>query len=307
MSEKRQYGQFYTKKSPFHYTVFQNWAKRASLPESEILEPFAGANSIIRHLRDLDLCRRFTAFDINPAHADVRWRDTLEDFPSGFGVCITNPPWLAKNSATRRKLPFPVGPYDDVYKFALEKCLANCGYVAALVPESFVRVDVFQERLADFVSMPAKLFCDTSHPVGLALFMPDASPDVRVWSGDRPIDLLSQLKAKGPAARKDGPKVRFNDPNGNVGLFALDNNRTASIRFCDVEELSGYSVKHSSRGITKLAVEGPVKIKLWNAYIAGFREKTEDVLMTCYRGIRRDGRYRRRMDWSLARRIIQYV
>ena len=307
MDQKRQQGQFYTEVNPFEYTAFREWARVADIPESRILEPFAGANSIILHLRKLELCRRFTAFDISPAHEDVGYRDTLEDFPGGFRVCITNPPWLAKNSATRRKLEFPSGPYDDLYKFALEKCLANCEYVAALVPESFIRANVFRDRLSDFVSLPTKLFCDTEHPVGLALFLPSEASGVRIWIGDAFVDSLAALEAKRPMPRSEGPEVRFNDPEGNVGLFAVDNNQRASIRFCDVEDLSDYVVKHSSRGISKLWVDGRIRIGEWNAYIEEFRQKTEDVLMTCFRGIRRDGKYRRRMDWNLARGIIQNV
>ena len=91
--------------------------------------------------------------DIHPADERVEMRDTLDAFPLGFDVCITNPPWLAKNSVTARGLAFPDCSYDDLYKFALEKCLDNCGWVAALVPELFIRASLFQERLTDFVSL----------------------------------------------------------------------------------------------------------------------------------------------------------
>ena len=213
------------------------------------------------------MCNRFCAYDIEPADRDVVYRDTIADFPGGFRVCITNPPWLAKNSATLRKLPFPTCEYDDLYKFALEKCLNNCDYVAALVPESFIRAKVFRSRLSEFVSLRAKLFRDTDHPVGLALFLPDTVPDVRVWSGVDEIGNLSALECLRPDPVNDGVRVRFNDPDGNVGLFALDNARERSIRFCDVRELANYVVKQSSRGITKIMVDGPVDIDAWNDYI----------------------------------------
>ena len=87
-------------------------------------------------------------------------------------------------------------------------------------------------------------------------------------------------------------------------MIALDNTKEASIRFCNARELDGYAVKHTGRHITMLSVEGDAPLERWNEYLAGFREQTCDLLMTCYRGVRKDGMYRRRLDWSLARGII---
>ena len=231
-------------------------------------------------------------------------RDTLRRFPEGYGVCVTNPPWLARNSAAARGLRFPDCGYDDLYKLALERCLAHCAFVAALIPESFIRAGLFQPRLREFVSLTARMFHDTGHPVGLALFGPERSREAAVWSGERRIGGLSALMRLRPPVRAGGAPVRFNDPNGNVGLIALDNTREASIRFCPVEELADYRVKPSGRHITKLRVRGPVRISEWNRRLDRFRRDTSDVLMTCYKGIRRDGMYRRRCDWNLARGVI---
>ena len=38
-----------------------------------------------------------------------------------------------------------------------------------------------------------------------------------------------------------------------------------------------------------------------------FLNNTQDVLMTAYRGLRKDGFYRRRLDWQLAKDIIYSV
>ena len=304
MSRKRQNGQFFTEGNPFKHRAFRMWAKNCGLPDVSILEPFAGANKLIDHLADMELCNKSVSFDISPADRRVSERDTLTDFPSGFDVCVTNPPWLARNSATVRGLDFPVCRYDDLYKFALEKCLDNCGWVAALVPESFIRAGLFQERLSDFVSLTSNLFTDTGHPVGLALFQPSPLEDVRVWSGKERVGWLSDMESLRPKPKPEGPEIQFNIPDGNVGLIALDNVREASIRFCDVAELADYQVKKTGRHITKLMVSGNINIPVWNEYIDWFRENTKDVLMTCYKGIRKDGKYRRRLDWDLARGIV---
>ena len=305
--KKRLHGQYYTEGNPFEHPAFLEWAKKSEISTKQILEPFAGSNKLIRHLQNMNLCGSFVSYDIHPEHERVEKRDTLDDFPIGYDVCVTNPPWLAKNSATVRGLPFPNCKYDDVYKLALELCLTNCDWVVAVVPESFIRANVFRDRLYQFVSLTANLFEDTGHPVGLAMFIPERCNDVMVWSGRKRVGRLSTLESLRPEPDPDGVSISFNQPTGNVGLIALDNTLTDSIRFCDVRELQYYKVKKSGRHITKLSVDGEVKIDRWNQFFNSFRKYTSDVLLTCYKGIRKDGKYRRRLDWQTARGIIHHA
>ena len=303
---KRENGVYYTAGDPFESPAFTGWAKKARLPESQILEPFAGANSLIDRLEFLKLCKKWKSFDIAPVGKGVEYRDTLCDFPQGFDVCVTNPPWLAKNSATRRGLAFPDTRYDDLYKVALERCLANCQWIAALVPESFIRAGLFHERLGHFVSLTGKMFNDTENPVGLALFEPNPVKDVVVWRDEKKIGTLRDLEKNLPKSNNKIP-MRFNAPEGNVGLIAIDNTKEASIRFCHPADLNGYSVSGACRSITRIAVDSNVYIKDLNDCLREFREKTQDVLMTSFKGLRKDGMYRRRLDWNSARGIINCV
>lgn len=302
--DKRQAGRFYTQGNPFEHDAFEHWADRANLSNNVILEPFAGANGLIHHLEDMGLCTDFRSFDIQPGSSEVRRLDTLARFPRGFGVCVTNPPWLARNVATRYGLPFPDCQYQDIYAHALERCLENCDWVAALVPESFLRAGILRSRLSDFVSLTRAMFEDTDHPVGLALFDKEQVKDTVVWSGEEPVGGLSKIEKMRPLPDTDGRMVRFNDPRGNVGLLALDNTKAASIRFCHPSEIEDYKIDSTRRSITRILVEGRVRIAEWNEALAEFREKTCDVLMTPFRGLREDGKYRRRCDWQLARGII---
>ena len=305
MGNKRQRGQYYTRRNPFAHEAFRVWARIAGLPSASVLEPFAGANYIIEHLREARLCEESASFDIDPAAEGVVCRDTLSDFPRGFDVCVTNPPWLAKNSARRRGIPFPETAHDDIYKLALERCLEHCGHVAALIPESFIRSRLFRDRLWGFISIRDGLFDDTGHPTGLAMFLPNKTRSTMVWAGEKKLDYLWKIEQNRPKPCKSGRKVKFNVPEGNVGLRAIDNTRVASIRFCHPKELGSYEVRGTCRSITKLRVEGAVEIERWNNKLEEFRQLTHDVLMTAFKGIRADGMYRRRMDWDLARGIIQ--
>ena len=100
--EKIEKGQFFTKNNPFILKPFINWSKQFDKNET-ILEPFAGANGIIKMLQKQKLAKSFVAYDIEPKDKDVQYKNTIEAFPEGFKVGITNPPYLAKNSATRKK------------------------------------------------------------------------------------------------------------------------------------------------------------------------------------------------------------
>jgi hypothetical protein len=321
MDEKRASGRYYTRGNPFQLEPFQAWAKASNLAQQITLEPFAGAKDIPQLIDAASLqCRDWAFFDIQPGTEGIAQRDTLADFPKGFDVCITNPPWLARNSATRRGLPFPeTTSYDDLYKYALEQCLTHCGWVAAIIPEAFIRSGLFLQRLHDFISLvpqthgkteqenkvrdTAYMFEDTEHPVGLALFAPDATSDVSVWRNNQFLGGINELRRHLPEPSSNRSIV-FNDPNGNLGLIAIDNTVSASIRFCPAEELKDYPIRVHCRSITKIGVPWRVDIDRLNARLKTIREKTHDVFLTAFKGIRRDGHYRRRLDWALSRAIV---
>ncbi len=323
MDEKRASGRYYTRGNPFQLEPFRTWAKASNLAEQITLEPFAGAKDIPQLIDAANLqCRDWAFFDIQPGAEGIAQCDTLADFPKGFDVCITNPPWLARNSATRRGLPFPEATcYDDLYKYALEQCLTHCGWVAAIIPEAFIRSGLFLQRLHDFISLVpqtqdktnyppdkggrggAVMFEDTEHPVGLALFAPDATSDVSVWRNNQLLGGINELRRHLPQPSSNRSIV-FNDPEGNLGLIAIDNTVSASIRFCPPEELKDYPIRVHCRSITKIGVPWYVDIDMLNARLATIREKTHDVFLTAFKGMRRDGHYRRRLDWALSRAIV---
>lgn len=100
--EKRAQGQFFTTGNPFLCQAFSAWSRRANLPQETVLEPFAGMNLIIEHLVGIGKAHRWRSYDIEPRAEGVSKKDTIADFPTGYNVCVTNPPWLAKNSAVFR-------------------------------------------------------------------------------------------------------------------------------------------------------------------------------------------------------------
>lgn len=329
---KRALGQYFTTANPFEHPAFARWAREIPAGAS-IAEPFAGSGNLIAMARAVGLANPWVACDIAPVDpgasaapdVPVARRDTLADFPAGHAAAITNPPYLAKNSASRRKLPYGGGDYDDVYKRALAVMLAGCERVAAIVPESFLTAGLFHDRLDAVVSLPQPMFDDTETPACLALFGPRRGPiagaaagpgapgaapgDFEVWSGPRLVGGFGALRAtlETPAARWPW---RFNDPAGVIALHAADTGRGADIGFALAPEAPSAEIKVSSRTHTRIGVpllgreEAAEVAAEANRLLASRREQTSDVFMTAHFGLRADGRFRRRLDFGQARDLL---
>ncbi|WP_295158426.1 hypothetical protein [uncultured Brachyspira sp.] len=303
---KRLLGQYFTIHNPFTNSGFLSWANDCKLKESIILEPFAGSNNLIAMLKDINLCYDFKSFDIEPQNKLVVKKDTLNNFPKGFNVCITNPPYLGKSSAKRRGLFFPNTKYDDIYKFALEKCLDNCNYVAAIIPASFLNANIFRNRLSHYILLNSKIFNDTEHPVCLALFK-EYSDDVDIYNENNYLGKLSEFEARLPKSNNN-VDIKFNIPNGELGLIAIDNTIAPSIKFVEGNEISPNRISVSSRSITRIHIQKKYKvkelIKELNNNLDIFRKDTYDLFLTPFKGLRKDNKYRRRLDYGLAKKII---
>lgn len=303
---KRNLGQYFTTYNPFKNAGFLEWARKCKLAQSTILEPFAGSNNLITMLKEMNLCHDFKSFDIEPKSAKVAKKDTLKDFPKGFKICITNPPYLAQNSATRRGLDFPHTKYDDLYKFALEICLKNCDFVGAIVPASFFNAQLFRERLSCYILLNSKMFNDTEHPVCLALFVPNAE-NTAIYHGEKFLGFLSEFEQKLPKMSQN-QNIKFNETNGNLGLLALDNTKEASIKFINGNEISPNKIRVSSRSITRILVPNVSNLEnlitKLNENLNQFRKGTHDLFLTPFKGLRKDGFYRRRLDYKLAKMLI---
>ena len=306
---KRSKGQYFTKGNPFGLKPFQKWLDKTGLSHEVLLEPFAGANDIIKTLRSMGVCNKFSSYDISPADKFVKEQDTIKEFPTGHKVCITNPPWLARNSATRRGLPYPKTTFDDLYKHCLSLCLKHCEYVGALIPASFLQTKLFRERLSKYILLHNNLFMDTENPTCLALFNEKESKRVDLYYDNTYLGTLNKLQKALPQFRSD-KEVRFNDPNGSLGFISFDNTEEPTIRFCEVEEIEHYSIKVSSRFITRINGNfdniSKMIIQL-NNQINDFREETQDIFLTPFKGMRKDGNYRRRMEFALARNFINAI
>lgn len=318
MKSKKELGQYFTKVSPFDHELFYEWYEKVKDVDT-LLEPFAGSNNIIRMIEELGISREWDSYDIEPPEdnsvlsVNVVQRDTLNEFPMGYKVAITNPPYLARNSARRRGLSYPDSKYDDLYKVSLSVMLNNLEYVAAIIPESFITQCEFKDRLFGVVSLNTKMFDDTETPVCLALFTPNSNEDYKIYIGDELIGSYIGLKEEQDlfsiSEGSEYIKWKFNDPYGQIGINAVDNTKGQSIEFIRGEDVSG-EVKVSSRAITRVSgvnfdeYELVKFLDICNNILLEYRDKTQDVFMTSFKGLRDDDKYRRRLSFSEARVLL---
>jgi hypothetical protein len=151
------------------------------------------------------------------------------------------------------------------------------------------------------------MFSDTENPVCLALFgVP--SKRIGIYHDENFVGFLDDLEKQLPQEVANiRIEIKFNEPHGALGFIAFDDTRAPSIRFVRGDELAHYRIGFSSRMITR--IDGRFSnldslVRTLNRELSAFRESTKDVFLTPFKGLRKDGHYRRRMDYRLARDFI---
>lgn len=326
IKNKRLLGQFFTITNPFSSNIFFKWMNLIpDCANQVILEPFAGSNNIVSMIQSLKFNNKWECFDIEPPEINkvedfpITKRDTIKDFPNGFTVGITNPPYLAKNSATRRKLYYPETEYDDLYKLCLDIMLKNLDYVAAIIPESFITSNLFHNRIYAIVSLTCKMFDDTDCPVCLALFIPESQKETlnlknnfRIYSQDRYLGTYKKLQTF--AFKKIDTNINwdFNNKAGNIGVICIDSPKEASIKFVIGNTIDPKDIKSTSRSKTRISgLPDSIDIKIFidkcNEQLEEYRRNTYDVFLTSFKGLRQDNKYRRRLDFTTIKDIMNTV
>jgi len=302
-------GQFYTEKNVFSHPAFKLWWNKIPLSnKKKVIEPFAGKNAIVDMLSGY-LETQFFSYDITPGRTDVILHDTLKDFPSGFSVGVTNPPFLAKNSATRHQVNIKIDPYQDLYEVCLKKCLDNLDYLAVIIPESFITSPYFKNRLYAVVSLTQKnIFKHTEQPVCLALFVKKETSNYSVYKNE---DFLGNIKdirkieKSYLKQRKSNYQVLFHEPSGQLGFIATDST-LSKMRLVEGKQIPDKEVNNLARLRLRILVlenKSPLQIDSdflhrFNTFLASFRRETKDITLTSFKGLRCDGWYRRRMSFS---------
>ena len=315
--KKRGLGQYFTKDSVWMKENVKSFIldSRCSI----VYDPFAGSGDLLKAVQELGFDKT-RGLDIDES---LGWdfNDSLAGIPRIVNaIIVTNPPYLSNYSAKRRhiydrvKHYFEQTRFDDLYLLALYQMLEAQDYVVAIVPETFINSPFPKERLFSINILEENPFTETENPVCVACFDGISKPpqDVKVFKNGHFSSTLGDLESKRLHPLNE-LRITFNSNEGNIGLRAVDTTDPGrKIRFMKREEL-GYDlskIKASSRIITVIDAEIPSGmlspfIAACNSTLEKYREDTDDILLSPFKGNMRNGVRRRRLDYYTCRAIME--
>jgi len=186
-------------------------------------------------------------------------------------------------------------------------------FVVAIIPETFINTKFPKDKIYSINVLEENPFDDTENPVSIVCFdgISKSLYDVKVYKNSHFASTLGDLQAKQPIP-KNNHKIKFNLLSGNIALRAVDTtDPKRKIAFMKKEELdydlSG--IKNSSRLITiidvKLDTDLDSYIEKCNKILNKYREDTDDILLSPFKGNMKNGIRRRRLDYKTARAIME--
>jgi hypothetical protein len=315
-------GSFYTTKPGWLTPEVRAFLEKALAHSGgQLLDPFAGDGHLIDTIKSDPILgkqvKQATGFDIQGSTWPIN--DSLVAIPNPTrAVIVTNPPYLANHSAKRKGVDQLVAKYfanstqKNLYRIALENSLASADYVVSIIPETFLLSTFPKHRLELAVVIQDSLFGDTDAPALVACFTKESCADAHVFTGNQSIGTLAEILA---LRESSAPKrtIVFNDPKGRIGLRAVDGSDGESpIAFMPASEFdySSRKVMVSSRLMTYLDLpdlsddEIDSVIVRANSALKRIRKDSGDLVLAPFKGNDRNGRRRRRLDYALARKLL---
>ncbi len=317
-TKKTTLGQFFTKN---HF-----WLKKHILDFIEnsnktiAFDPFAGKGDLLLAAKQIGF-KKVLGFDIDKT-LNYKINDSLIKIQKiKDSIIITNPPYLAKYSASRKGVYdsvlqyFENSKYDDLYQIAIEKCLENNEYGVMIVPETFINSSFPKNRLKSITIIEDLMFDDTETPICVICFdnIVKDYGNIEIYKNDIYIGNLKEIEDMKKIPSKN-LGLKFNSLNGQIALRAVDTtNINRPIQFMNPNEMDYdlTTIKVSSRLITLIEINLTEKesvqeiIDKSNFILSKFRIKTSDVLLSPFKGNKKNGERRRRLDYTTARAILE--
>ncbi|MGN1163002.1 MAG: Eco57I restriction-modification methylase domain-containing protein [Christensenellales bacterium] len=316
MNEKKIKGQYYTVEHTWLKPQVQSFIENAR--REIIYDPFAGNGDIFKPFQNY----KKKGLDID---SSLGWEinDSLVQIPKvSNSIIITNPPYFSNYSASRKKVfnevekYFSNSIYDDLYLIALEKMLKANDKVVAIVPETFINSNFqYKNLLHSITILEESLFLDTDAPVCVLCFDGEQKDfnEVEVYKNETYLNTLEYfLNIKIKPMKKIS--IKFNCQNGWLALRAVDTTSPEDmIRFDDKNKINynwGDNIKTSSRLLTLIDIDisdnlQQALINEANKILFAYRKETDDVLLSPFKGNMKNGRRRRRLDYTTARAILE--
>ncbi len=308
-------GHFLTKKDCWLHPHILDFIKNRN--PTVVLDPFAGEGDMLRAVQELTGCQ-IKGLDIQ----GELWpkNDSLLSIPPvQNGMIVTNPPYLANHSAKRKGVLEQVEGYyrksgrDDLYQVALDRCLASCAQVVAIVPETLLNSGYDLRHAVHVTVLHENPFSDTETPVCVVCFDRSSEYDTEIFSDHQKAMTLSRLNSFRLYPKKS-TQIRFNVPSGRVGLRAVDMpSPDKPIEFMPRANLDYHvaGIKVSSRLLTFIEIpqlkddEISMLCKMANEIFSAYRKNTLGFSLSPFKGNNKAGSRRRRLDYSTARAILE--
>ena len=160
-NKKIKLGQFFTKESIWLKPHIKKFIKESSCEIA--YDPFAGGGDLLRVAIEQLGFTNTIGLDIDDS---LSWEqnDSLLNIPHvDNAIIITNPPYIAKQSASRKKIDlskyFSISKYDDVYLIALDNMLKAQKHVVAIIPESFINSSYMQKNKINSIKLRCNQLC----------------------------------------------------------------------------------------------------------------------------------------------------
>lgn len=316
MDKKIELGQFFTKSDVWLKPQIVEFIKNSNC--SIVYDPFAGNGDILNVCLDKLDFQRSVGLDIDST-LDWEINDSLNSIPYiKDAIIITNPPYLAKNSATRKKLDsskyFINTCYEDLYLLALDKMLETRLNVVAIIPESFIHSNFKQmNKLSSITILEDNPFEDTEIPICIACFdnIEKDYSKIKIYKNNNFImSLKSFYEMK--LMSKNNLEIKFNDKSGWLALRAIDSSNDKDKILFDFKENICYNwvvkLKQSSRNYSLINIEVEDKqtfINKCNILLNELRESSQDIVLSAFKGNTKSNKRRRRLDFKLARAIME--
>ena len=217
MSEKskRDLGQFFTRDSVWLRPHIRTHIESLSNQYNLCVDPFAGDGHLLELAQEMGFEIRGHDIDENICESK-QWGKPNDSIRRVIrheqAFVLTNPPYLAKNSAKRMKSPMVeyfepgfiptlddsrLNVLDDLFKLAIEQTLAKYDDSIWIVPESGIQdlddLPHWKNKLHSVTILEDNPFDDTEHPVCVMIFSA-SNPLNEVWKNDTLLGGYNQLR-----------------------------------------------------------------------------------------------------------------
>ena len=302
------------------------------------IDPFAGRGHLLRLFDRTNT--RTLAIDVDPLVQPDIVVNSLEALPPKLSqtqcVVITNPPYchrhILQEENPRLYNTVVEAGYVDLYEYALRRVIDQLGFppTFAMVPENFIasrttrlRRELCQHIVA--IQIHSASTCrDTSQPTIMVYLHPQPVEAADLWIDDR-YEGTIEVHPDGlrPTLEDRGNFVDFGFQEGqteeqrdtSILLQSTDggseNNRIKLMRVHEKFGTKYYPGKTTDRAYVQVVPRVPLSerqfrllIKAFNRWTDEWRAKTHGLGLTSFRSNTSSGFRRKRMDWKLARLVI---